>query len=119
MSLAPYLDELKVCGKEFEQIFDGDYLGHSMVVSSDTKTLDIQAELLKPLKTEEKRMTITIFQNNLKLNTMAKNYEWKTAPLNKGVNIFKVHITANISQFESNLPEYKSQVYHLFITQTW
>ncbi|CAO3673709.1 unnamed protein product [Rhizopus stolonifer] len=116
---APYLDELKVCGKEFEQIFDGDYLGHSMVVSSDTKTLDIQAELLRPLKTEEKRMTITIFQNNLKLNTMAKNYEWKTAPLNKGVNIFKVHVTANISQFESNLPEYKTQVYHLFITQTW
>ncbi|KAG1152549.1 hypothetical protein G6F37_004143 [Rhizopus arrhizus] len=114
-----YLDELRISGKEFEQRFDGDYLGHSMAVSSDIQTLIIQTELLKPLKQEEKRMMITVFQNNLKLNPTTKNHEWTTVPLNKGVNVIKIHVTANISQPESSLAEYKSQIYHLFITQAW
>lgn len=117
--IVSYLDELRITGKEFEQRFDGDYLGHSMAVSSDIQTLVIQTELLKPLKQEEKRMMITVFQNNLKLNPTTKNHEWTTVPLNKGVNVIKIHVTANISQPESSLTEYKSQIYHLFITQTW
>ncbi|KAI9267863.1 hypothetical protein BY458DRAFT_475796 [Sporodiniella umbellata] len=113
-----YLEELRVFGEGFEQKFDGEYLGHSLVVPSKNKAFTLQAELSKPLKNENNRLTVTVFQNNLKLNPMTKNYEWKVAPLNKGVNVFKMHVTANVSRPGSS-PEYKSQVYHLFITQAW
>lgn len=103
--------------EQFTMSIDGEYLGHSIVVPSKVQTLVIQPEFPKELKEEEGRISITILQNNVRLNT-AKD-AWTTVPLTRGTNAFKINITANITQPDSNIPEYKSQIYHLFITQTW
>jgi hypothetical protein len=98
---------------------DGEYLGHSIVVPSQIETLVIQPDFPKELKAEENRLSITILQNNIRLNTSNAKDEWTTVPLSKGTNSIKINITANVTQPESTVPEYKSQVYHLFVTQTW
>jgi hypothetical protein len=105
-----------VSSKDFSQRLTGDYFGHSIVVPSGTQTLDIQTDLPKPLKNEDKRITITVLQNNVKLNPTA-DLSWTTVPLTKGMNVIKINVTANLSQPDSTVPEFKSQMYHLFITQ--
>lgn len=102
----------------FDMNLDGEYFGHSIVVPSSVEALVIQPDFSKEIKAEEDRLSITILQNNIRLNTSTKN-EWTTVPLIKGSNSIKINITANITQPESTMPEYKSQIYHLFITQTW
>ncbi len=102
----------------FNMNIDGEYFGHSIIVPSNVEALIIQPEFSKELKAEEDRLSITILQNNIKLNTSTKD-EWTTVPLSKGSNSIKINITANITQPDSTMPEYKSQIYHLFITQTW
>lgn len=99
-------------------LIDGEYLNHSVSVPSNVETLIIQPELVKALKTEEKRLSVTVLQNNIKLNTPTLT-EWHTVPLTRGTNIIKINITANCTKPESNIPEYKSKTYHLFVTRTW
>lgn len=102
----------------FDMTVDGDYYGHSIVLPSKVQALVIKPDFPKELKAEENRLSITVLQNNVRLNTSTKN-EWTTVPLSKGANTIKINITANITQPDSSMPEYKSQIYHLFITQTW
>lgn len=103
---------------KFNMTIDGDYYGHSIVLPSKVQALVIEPDFPKELKAEESRLSITVLQNNVRLNTSTKN-EWTTVPLSKGANTIKINITANITQPDSSMPEYKSQIYHLFITQTW
>ncbi|MBM6385813.1 MAG: hypothetical protein JSY10_17795 [Paenibacillus sp.] len=95
----------------------GKCLGHSIIVPAQVEGLVIQPEFPKELKEEENRLSIVVLQNNVRLNTVKDT--WTTVPLVKGMNSIKINITANITQPDATLPEYKSQSYHLFITQTW
>lgn len=123
--LGSFLNGMKVSSinhkDQFSISIDGEYFGHSIVVPSQVEALVIQPEFPKELKAEEQRLSITILQNNIRLNNNGNGSkdEWTTVPLSKGINSIKINITANITQPDSNMPEYKSQIYHLFVTQTW
>ncbi|KAI8088285.1 hypothetical protein BDF21DRAFT_491340 [Thamnidium elegans] len=103
--------------QQFDMSIPGKCLGHSIIVPAQVEGLVIQPEFPKELKEEENRLSIVVLQNNVRLNTVKDT--WTTVPLVKGMNSIKINITANITQPDATLPEYKSQSYHLFITQTW
>lgn len=116
-----FINELKITSPNNATVnmtIDVEYTNHSVCVPSNVETLLIQPELVKALKAEERRLSITVFQNTLKLNTPTLA-EWQTMPLTRGVNIIKINITANCTRPDSNIPEYKSKTYHLFVTRTW
>lgn len=116
-----FINELKITSPHNNTVsmtIDGEYTNHSVCVPSNVETLLIQPELVKALKAEERRLSITVLQNNIKLNTPTLA-EWQTVPLTRGTNIIKINITANCTKPDSNIPEYKSKTYHLFVTRTW
>ncbi|KAF1799619.1 hypothetical protein FB192DRAFT_1387647 [Mucor lusitanicus] len=116
-----FINELKITSPHNATVnmtIDGEYTNHSVCVPSNVETLLIQPELVKALKAEERRLSITVLQNNMKLNTPTLA-EWQTVPLTRGTNIIKINITANCTKPDSNIPEYKSKTYHLFVTRTW
>ncbi|KAL9560599.1 hypothetical protein PS6_000054 [Mucor atramentarius] len=116
-----FINELKITSPHNTTVnmsIDGEYTNHAVCVPSNVETLTIQPELVKALKAEEKRLSVTVLQNNMKLNTPLLS-EWQTVPLTRGTNIIKINITANCTKPDSNIPEYKSKTYHLFVTRTW
>ncbi|KAI7905845.1 uncharacterized protein BX663DRAFT_497836 [Cokeromyces recurvatus] len=116
-----FIQELKITSPNNNSIvmsLDGEYSNHSIFVPSNVETLTIQPDLVKALKVEEKRLNITVLQNNMKLNVPDMT-EWHTASLTRGTNLIKISITANCTQPDSTIPEYKSKIYHLFVTRNW
>ncbi|KAI8370678.1 uncharacterized protein BYT42DRAFT_98580 [Radiomyces spectabilis] len=115
----------KVCiaaNKTLDWTVNGDFTGHSLTLPSRVDTITICPFLSDTLRTHNQRVSIAILQNNCKLNMEAEPNDppsWKSAPLLRGMNTFKINVTVNITMSETMAPEYRSQVYHLFITQTW
>jgi hypothetical protein len=115
-----FLNHLKISSVDNDLVditIDGDFPNHSVNVPASVETLKLEPQLTKVLKQEEKRTNITVLQNNIKLNTEAA--EWQTIPLTRGTNIIKINITANCTRPESAMPEYKTKLYHLFVTRNW
>ncbi|KAI8975321.1 hypothetical protein BDF20DRAFT_914267 [Mycotypha africana] len=116
-----FIHELKITSPNNNSIqisVDGEYPNHSVSVPSDVDTLIIQPELDRALRAEEQRLSITILQNNVKLNTPTLN-EWQSIPLSKGTNILKINLTANCTRPDSPMPEFITKTYHLFVTKVW
>ncbi|KAI7862347.1 hypothetical protein BDF14DRAFT_1886160 [Spinellus fusiger] len=102
----------------------GDYMGHSMTLPSKIQTIKIMPNLLQVLRTEHKRVAITVLQNNNKLKLIEESNQDTISPcwistLSKGMNTIKINITANITQPETIIPDYRSQTYVLFIVSAW
>lgn len=116
-----FLNSLKLSSNsQFQMSIPGKCLGHSIILPSKVHALTIEPEFPEQLKPEDQnRLSIVILQNNVRLNPPPATNPWTTVPLLKGTNLIKINITANVSQPDSALPEYKSQTYHLFVTQTW
>ncbi|KAI8327234.1 hypothetical protein BD560DRAFT_418381 [Blakeslea trispora] len=101
-----------------DMTMDGLYPNHSVDVPANVEQLTIQSQLVDIVKAESKRLNITVSQNNIKLNATSE-YEWQSVPLVKGLNVFKINVSANCTRPESIQPEFKSKVYHLFVTRIW
>jgi hypothetical protein len=81
-------------------------------VPSDLETITITPHFPH----ERNRFSIMVFHNNTKLD--AQNDTW-TTPLVPGMNVIKVSVTVNLTPPDSNLPDFKSQLYHVFLQQSW
>ena len=97
---------------------DGIYANHSVDVPANVEQVTIKSQLAEVVKAESKRLNITVLQNNVKLNATS-DYEWQSVPLTRGLNVFKINVSANCTRPESIQPEFKSKVYHLFVTRIW
>lgn len=105
---------------------DGSVIGHSLTVSPTTHALEIKPSVKDVVASERGRLSIMILHNNMKLNIhqgevgSAQNPAvWESAPLMKGLNIFKIAITANATRATGGAPEYRTQVYVLCVNRGW
>ncbi|KAI8890209.1 Bromodomain-containing protein [Backusella circina FSU 941] len=98
----------------FHLSIDCHLLSHSINVPSHINTLLITPQLPNH---ERNRFAIMVFHNNTKLDP--NNESTWTSPLVRGMNVIKVSVTVNLTQPDANSPDFKSQLYHVFIQQTW
>ncbi|KAF7722312.1 hypothetical protein EC973_003463 [Apophysomyces ossiformis] len=109
----------------FRQVMDGEMLGHSIIVPSEIDQIRIMPMIQQVLRGESKRVTLTVLHNNCKLNVAeAEVYAEDRPPcwiasLTRGMNTIKINVTANITKPGVMVPDYRSQTYILFVTQTW
>lgn len=101
-------------------------IGHSVTVPRSVQVLKISPVLQQSLQEESKRISITVIQDNTKLDatetTRNDAHSWRSIPLHTGLNTIKITVTANVSTSNPSgmiFPEYRTQVYILFITQSW
>lgn len=105
----------------------GDLIGHSFSVASNVETIKIMPILKDVLRSESRRLSVVVLQNNTKLNMAEGDLEsaenppcWITGPLMRGLNTFKITISANLTKSDmpmGAIPHYKTQVYFLFISR--
>ncbi|KAI9313309.1 Bromodomain-containing protein [Dichotomocladium elegans] len=114
----------------FSRSLGGTVVGHSLTVPSKVRILKIKPLIRDELLSEHKRISIVMLQNNGKLNVIESSIDpcehplpsWESAPLQRGINTIKVTVTANVTKTNTPnmvVPDYRTQVYFLFITQTW
>lgn len=117
---AIFINELKLKSSDdvYNMTIDGEYLNHSLSVPASVELLNIEPDLAKPLRNEDRRLKIVVLHNNTKLNTTSLS-DWQSIPLIKGFNVIKINITANSTKPDSHTPEYKSKLYQLFVTRNW
>lgn len=110
---------------KFSMTLDGGMIGHSVSVASDIEKIKIKPILEDILRSECQRISIAVLQNNGKLAPSEGSADdpscWTSTPLMKGLNTVKITVTANVTKSESAgaMPEYKTQVYVIFINQIW
>ena len=102
---------------------DGHVVGHSLTVPSKVDTITIKPILEEALLLEQRRISIAVLQNNSRLNMSGMDRtvmpSWQSAPLLRGLNTIKITVTANLTRAPNMMPDYRTQIYFLFITQTW
>lgn len=108
-------------------VLGGKFIGHSLSLGSNVETIKIMPMLKDVLRSESRRLSVVILQNNSKLNMVEGDLEseenppcWVTGPLMKGLNTIKITITANVTKADMPMvpmPDYKTQVYFIFISR--
>ncbi|KAI8147926.1 hypothetical protein BJV82DRAFT_664265 [Fennellomyces sp. T-0311] len=118
--------QLESSDKSFAMTLDGEVVGHSFTVPSKVDVMTIKPVLDQVLISEHKRVSVAVLQNNGRLNMTQGSLDatgdppcWQSAPLIRGLNTIKITITANVTKASGSMPEYRTQIYFLFITQTW
>ncbi|KAG2219089.1 hypothetical protein INT45_005820, partial [Circinella minor] len=111
--------QLESSDKTLNTLLDGHVIGHSLTVSSKVDTITIKPILEQALLPEQQRISIAVLQNNNRLNMSGMEPSWQSAPLLRGLNTIKITVTANLTRAPNMMPDYRTQIYFLFITQTW
>ncbi|KAI7874767.1 Bromodomain-containing protein [Lichtheimia hyalospora FSU 10163] len=117
---------IRSMNETYETTLVGNMIGHSVTVPRAVQVLKISPVLQQSLQDEPKRISITVLQDNTKLDsteaTRNDTHSWRSIPLHTGLNTIKISVTANVSTPNASgmvFPEYRTQVYILFITQSW